>query len=301
MSNIKVGIILACYKPENYIFNTIDSILNQSYTNWNLYIVDDHTPDNSFNKVIDYCNNLKEKIIIIQLKRNARASGARMMAIEKTKVDLVAFIDQDDIWQKEKLEKQVAIFEKRSGVIAVHTNVEHIDNKSEKLVGRADKENNYRNNISSKNLNNREMAIELFKKNFIRFASSVVRRDKFLESGGFNVKLNGGEDEEFWVRFANYGDIYHLREKLTHRRIHENNVSSKYRLPRKFGELKAIDLNIKSYKYLKPFYYQRKNDILISAIKRSKKLKKIGYYYYFRIIKLFNNLSKKVYKKSLKQ
>jgi glycosyltransferase involved in cell wall biosynthesis len=294
---MQVNIILCCYKPEKYIFETIESILRQKYKEWLLTIVDDASPGISFDEVKYYLRG-KDRIRIIELTKNLRAPGARMKAISHTEGDIVAFIDQDDIWAEDKLVKQVEIFKKYNDVIAVHTNVEHIDCHSMVLGGHADKENKIRNVIAEKKLGKEEMAIELFKRNFIRLSSSALRRDVFLRSGGFNTMVTGGEDDEFWVRFANHGKIYHLEEKLTYRRIHKNNVSSKYALPRMFGKLKGIDINIRDFGYLKPFYRQKKGDILIRAVKKSKKMKRIDYYCFFRFFKLINNLSGKIFKNS---
>ena len=104
-SNVKVEIILPNYNSELYLEETIKSIINQTYKNWKLTIIDGNSNDETKKILKNYIKH--PNINIIQLKRKKRAGFCRNLAIRNSKSDYVAFIDSDDIWDKEKLSKQL--------------------------------------------------------------------------------------------------------------------------------------------------------------------------------------------------
>ena len=104
-SNVKVEIILPNYNSELYLEETIQSIINQTYKNWKLTIIDGNSNDETKKILKNYMKH--PNINIIQLKRNKRAGFCRNLAIRNSKSDYVAFIDSDDIWNEEKLSKQI--------------------------------------------------------------------------------------------------------------------------------------------------------------------------------------------------
>jgi len=105
LNEIKIDIILPNYNSENFLFETIDSILNQTYTNWELIIVDDNS--NSETKQILKQYSSHPKIKIIWLKKNKGPAFCRNLAMIRSKSDYIAFIDSDDIWYKNKLLDQL--------------------------------------------------------------------------------------------------------------------------------------------------------------------------------------------------
>ena len=105
ISDAKVEIILPNYNSEKYLNETINSIINQTYKNWHLTIIDDNSnteTQNILKKYVDYPN-----IKIIWLKKNKKAGFCRNLAMRISKLEYVAFIDSDDLWEKEKLSRQL--------------------------------------------------------------------------------------------------------------------------------------------------------------------------------------------------
>ena len=107
-----VDIILPNYNKDKFLEEAIDSVINQTYKNWHLYIVDDHSSDDSC-KIIDKLTNLK-KITIIKLDKNKGPSFCRNYAMRISKSKYISFIDSDDCWSDDKLEKQIDFMEKNS-------------------------------------------------------------------------------------------------------------------------------------------------------------------------------------------
>ena len=105
LSNAKVEIILPNYNSAPYLEETINSIINQTFENWNLTIVDGNSNDETQKILRKYINH--KKINIIFLKKNKKAGFCRNLAIRKSKSDYIAFIDSDDLWEKDKLFKQL--------------------------------------------------------------------------------------------------------------------------------------------------------------------------------------------------
>jgi len=106
MSNL-VSIITPSYKSEKFISQTIKSVLAQTYQNWEMIIVDDVSPDNS-NEIIEEYSKKDSRIKLIKLEQNSGPAVARNRAIEEASGRYIAFLDADDLWMPQKLEKQLA-------------------------------------------------------------------------------------------------------------------------------------------------------------------------------------------------
>ena len=105
LNKISVDIILPNYNSELYVSETINSIINQTFKNWNLIIIDDNSNSETKKILKSYDNH--QKINIIWLKKNKKTGFCRNLAIRNSKSEYIAFIDADDIWEKEKLFKQL--------------------------------------------------------------------------------------------------------------------------------------------------------------------------------------------------
>lgn len=102
-----VSVIIPVYKAEKYIAETVQSVLNQTYTHFELLIVDDGTPDRS----IEICQQFSDPRIIILRQLNGGVSRARNRGIRAAQGEYLAFLDGDDLWVPEKLEKHVTHLE----------------------------------------------------------------------------------------------------------------------------------------------------------------------------------------------
>src|SRR5436190_7900102 len=101
-----VSIITPSYNSGKYISRTIDSVMNQTHHNWELIIVDDCSTDNTQQIITDTFSD--NRIKFYKLPKNQGSGVARNFAIEKASGNYMAFLDSDDLWKPEKLEKQLA-------------------------------------------------------------------------------------------------------------------------------------------------------------------------------------------------
>ena len=128
----KVSIIMPSYNTGRFIRETIESVLAQTYSNWELIIVDDCSTDNTDEVVKDFL--VDERIFYIKNDVNSGAAVSRNRALQEAKGKWIAFLDSDDLWTPEKLEKQIA-FMRENGYHFSYTNYVEIDENS-KPVGR---------------------------------------------------------------------------------------------------------------------------------------------------------------------
>ena len=110
ISNINIDIIIPNYNKSQYLEECINSVVSQTFKNWKLYIVDDFSTDNSL-QVIEKYNTLNN-INIIKLKKNKGPAFCRNLGVRISSSPYISFLDSDDLWVKNKLEKQITFMTK---------------------------------------------------------------------------------------------------------------------------------------------------------------------------------------------
>ncbi len=131
MNDNLISIITPVYNAEKHIAATIETVLNQTYQNWELFIIDDVSTDNSINIIKKYMEK-DGRIKLIQLRSNSGAAIARNKGIELANGRYIAFLDSDDLWKEEKLEKQIT-YMKKNNIAFSYTAYEVIDATGNKL------------------------------------------------------------------------------------------------------------------------------------------------------------------------
>lgn len=101
-----VSIITPSYNAEKFISKTIESVINQTYLNWEMIIVDDCSTDDTIS-IIKSFSSYENRIILIENQINVGAAETRNIALRKAKGNFIAFLDSDDIWLNKKLETQI--------------------------------------------------------------------------------------------------------------------------------------------------------------------------------------------------
>ena len=132
MNNIEVSVIMPSYNSEQFLPATIDSVINQTFTEWELIIIDDCSSDNS-NKIIEYYMQRSEKIKLISLESNCGPAIARNRGIGEAKGRYIAFLDSDDLWYPDKLLKQISFMKEHNAALSF-TGYYHIDEKSGTVI-----------------------------------------------------------------------------------------------------------------------------------------------------------------------
>ena len=127
-----VDVILPNYNKAEFLEEAINSVTTQTYKNWHLYIVDDHSTDNS-GQIIDKFANLKNVTIIV-LNKNKGPSFCRNYAMRISKSKYISFIDSDDSWKNNKLEKQISFMEKNNLTITYTDYTPFFENNGKRKI-----------------------------------------------------------------------------------------------------------------------------------------------------------------------
>ena len=203
-----IAVIMAVYNESAYVCEAIESILNQSFTNFEFIIVDDGSTDDSLKKI----RSFDDKRITIIRQENRGASAARNRAVEAARAEYIAVLDSDDVAETNRLEKQYRYLEKHPSVIAVGG-----------LAAVITEEGNYLYTIQ-KEINPEKIKSKLPKMAFIH-PTVMFRRNKFIKAGGYPGKFEPMEDCVLFNRMSRFGDYANIPEPLIKYRITPASIS----------------------------------------------------------------------------
>jgi len=234
-----VTILLPYYKKENYVFQTIETILKQSFKNFELIIIfDEYFKKNHL--VYEKLNILKKKdkrIKIIRNKKNLGVARSRNRGLLQSKGKYIAFIDSDDLWHKKKLELQIQ-FMIRNRLKFCHTNY-HVINELNKTIGRfkAPKKLIYKELIKSCDIGLSTVMIE----------RSILKFCKF-------PKLKTKEDYVVWLNLSKKDiSIISLNKNLTYWRSAKNSLSSS--ITQRLTDSFKVYRYFEKFSILKTYYF----------------------------------------------
>ena len=175
----QVSIILPNYNSSKTIIPTINSILNQSYKNWELFIVDDCSNIET-KKNLSKFNKIK-KIKIFYLKKNKGAAYCRNLAIKKSKSNYLAFIDSDDLWKKNKLKLQINFMKKHNHLFTyTHYKTFKVKYPMRKNITTANKFN-FESFVRNTSIATSTMVVKRSITNNIKFANTKICEDYFFK------------------------------------------------------------------------------------------------------------------------
>lgn len=126
-SNVLISVVMPNYNGHRFVEQAIDSVLNQTYSNFELIIVDDCSQDDSL-AIIQKKANCDSRIHVIALEKNVGVANVRNIGIRVAKGQYIALLDNDDLWVNDKLERQLVIAQK--GVDIVYCSYDFIDEKN---------------------------------------------------------------------------------------------------------------------------------------------------------------------------
>lgn len=249
---VKVSIIVSIYDSNKTLSKMIDSVLNQTYTDFELILINDGSKDNSLNIMKDYLQ--KDKRIVLIDKENSGLTKSLNIGLKKAKGRYLARLDADDEWFSTKLEKQIKFLEDNLEYVLIGTSYNEIDDNN-KII--------YKKQRTSLLCSHSEILDNITKFNPF-FHSSVVFRRIVLETVGFyNEDYKYTQDYEYWIRIMSTYKVANLEEVLASRRYSENMISvlkekeqRLYALKSKLLAIKLLKKPVNEYKYLI-------NDILV--------------------------------------
>ncbi|HBG61917.1 MAG: hypothetical protein A2Y03_09700 [Omnitrophica WOR_2 bacterium GWF2_38_59] len=204
-----ISIILPTYNGEKYVEEALNSIFNQSFSDYEIIVIDNGSKDST----LEILSKYTKKITILK-ESQPGVSFARNKGIKASKGKYIAFIDQDDIWHRDKLLEQKQLLASDLGVGMVGSGYDVI-NSYGKII----------DIIKKKNQNKENFIQELFVRNLIGPpACMMIKKECFDSVGCFDTELNGVEDKDLWIRILEKYDIKYFENSLIKYRVHDDNA-----------------------------------------------------------------------------
>ena len=209
-----ISIITPVYNMGEYISETIESVLNQTYKNFELILVDDGSTDNTKTEIQKYLPDTRIKYFRCNHKG---PSAARNTGIKHSNGEFVAFLDGDDYWEPSKLEKQLHVFKKLNDVNVVYCKFHKVDCDGKLLPDSPQPLPPPINFLKAL----------LFSNVVFGSSSSVmVRKNSLKDAGYFDEELYIGEDQDMWQRLAYSNKFHCINEYLVYIRIHTKSAQA---------------------------------------------------------------------------
>jgi glycosyltransferase involved in cell wall biosynthesis len=208
-----VSVIMPVFNGERWIAEAIQSVLEQTFADFELIIVNDGSSDAS----LEIINQFAEKDSRVRIfdEQNRGQSVARNYGVKQARGEWIACIDADDLWHPHRLEKQINLIYADKEIILVGTGLLIIDEFG--FRGRS-----YNFPVKHKNLVKRLVDF----RPFFAHSSAIYKKEIFDELGGYRDILKTAEDHDLWLRLSERGKIGCIRSILVSIRKHNNNISS---------------------------------------------------------------------------
>ncbi|MEP7236599.1 MAG: glycosyltransferase family A protein [Ferruginibacter sp.] len=209
----KISIIMPTYNRAHLIGETIDSIRRQTFTNWELLIMDDGSDDNT-EEIITKIKD--ERIRFYKMRRTGHVSKLKNTAIEQSRGELIAFIDSDDLWAEAKLEKQLAAMEQYPGAGFCLTGGYNFINKNEPLAYLYKQREGIRVG---------DFLLPMLRSEVAGHIPALLFRKNCVELSGYFDERKLFSDPDFILSLVCHYKGVLLYEPLYSRRLHEQNES----------------------------------------------------------------------------
>lgn len=224
MSDIKISIITASYNYQDYIAETIESVIAQTYPNWELIIVDDGSTDKSVDIIKSYC--AKDNRIKLFQHKNAANKGLKntlLLGLQNASSDWIAFLESDDIWACDYLEQKVSVIKENPDVKFIFNDVELFGdpNSIEKAKEFVEPIRQLLSTYSYP-MN----FLKIMNENKILTFSVVMFHKDVLKDVSFNCPVKPILDYYLWLQIAQKFDFYYINKQLTKWRMHANSYMS---------------------------------------------------------------------------
>jgi glycosyltransferase involved in cell wall biosynthesis len=233
----RISVVIPSYNHEKFIAEAIQSVLDQTYQDFEIIIVDDGSTDGSIEQIRTFSD---PRIKLILHKKNRGAAEAMRTALERAKGEYIAVLSSDDMFLPDKLEKQVKFLDENSQYGAVFSYVELIDEHRHQFTN---KNHSYYKKFEQQNRDRYQWLNYFFYHgNALCHPSVLIRKSCYDKIGLYDERFAQLPDFDFWVRFCLNYELSIIPEKLVKFRIRsdEKNASA-------WTKQNIIRINITNY------------------------------------------------------
>jgi glycosyltransferase involved in cell wall biosynthesis len=243
--SLLVSVIIPCFNAEKYLMETVESVIAQTYTHWEIIIVDDFSTDDTF-KLAQDLSQREDRINCFRIEHSGLPSVVRNFGSTKAEGEYLAFLDSDDLWARNKLEEQIKYLNQNKTCLMVYSmslsfgDVNFFSPRFELLP------------LLHKACRSYDDLIE--KGNSITCSSVIVKKDLFNAANGFdeNPDLKAVEDYELWIRLSRQTQIGFIPKILVRYRIHKYQSSDNFEVNnqrlKKLASIKNLDIKLNEFR-----------------------------------------------------
>lgn len=212
----RVSVLLTCYNHIRYLPDAWQSVMDQTYTDWEIIAIDDGSRDGTR----EWLSERQTDARVILNEANLGTYGSLNRALGEARGEFVAILNDDDVWAPRKLEAQLELFASHPELGLVHTEGWFID-------GDGNKREDSPLGFEFPRFETGDLLAPLLYQNKIIASAALVRRECFDQVGNFNEQYFGSGDWELWLRIAERWPLGCVPEPLTFYRVHGENASHK--------------------------------------------------------------------------
>ncbi|MDC0506142.1 glycosyltransferase [Candidatus Gracilibacteria bacterium] len=237
-----VSIIMSTYNGSKYITFSIESVLTQSYKNFEFIIINDCS-DDDVEKIIQPYIKRDSRIVYKKNKKNLKLTKSLNFGLSMAKGKYIARVDDDDTWSLNKLEKQVDFMESHKEHGLCGSNYMIIDQDGKRL------------HLQKMRLKDKDIKNHLLQSNQFAHSSIIMRKISLEKAGGlYNPTLNGVEDYDLWLRIGKISKLANINETLMEYRFLPNSAMRKNALRRRILSFKVAIMHRDGYpNFIKSF------------------------------------------------
>lgn len=241
-----ISIIIPSYNHAKYIKKCIDSVLNQTYKNWELIIIDDGSKDSS----VEIIESYRDKRITLIQQSNAGAHSAINRGLALTKGEYLTILNSDDEYHANRLRECMRVFQEQPEVDFISTWINIVDDASQILGVKEAWKNMHPWEIKNQNLtflDSDDYALNALMANFVSTTSNMIfKREVYAQLGGMR-NLRFAHDWDFLLRVCSKFNCYNLEKPLMNYRVHGSNTISTNRKWMLFEVCWVIAANIDKF------------------------------------------------------
>lgn len=213
----QVSVIIPCYNGQQYISQAIESVLDQTFHDFEIVVTNDGSTDSSVRRIEDFGD---PRIRLYNFERNRGVAAATNHCIEHAEGDYLAILDDDNVFLPSKLERQVKLLEEQPQIGAVLTWTRLIDDAGSDLNNST---HPYNSLFEQPNRTRQEWLHHFFyRNNCLCHPSAMIRRQCYERVGTYDTRLSQLLDFDLWIRLCRHYEIFILPEKLLKFRIHDD-------------------------------------------------------------------------------
>jgi glycosyltransferase involved in cell wall biosynthesis len=231
-----ISIVIPSYNQAKYIAYNLDSILAQTYSNFEVIFIDDGSKDNTVEILKSYTE--KDFRIKYFYQNNSERAVARSHGISKASGKYICLVDSDDTWLPHKLETQLAVMENDPEIILCYAPVNRIDPENKPLKNAPRQQEGYSGLIYE----------HLLMRNFIPSVTPMIRASVLKNIGEQVTDFIPYEDWDFWLRLSRCGKFHHIKEALGNYRLHPQQSVKNVKASRiEEVTIKVLDANTQEF------------------------------------------------------